>query len=121
MSKTILTCLSLIAVDGDTAHCDGKGIRPLGPGQPNVEGFDTPEIYGRADCAQEALMGARAMVRFAELLMTPGLTVEDSGVLDAFDRPLVWLRLPTRADSGGGNDCRRSCAYLATGQEKRLV
>jgi len=30
----------------------------------------------------------------ADLLVTPGLTIEDSGKIDRFDRPLVVLRLP---------------------------
>jgi endonuclease YncB( thermonuclease family) len=35
-----------------------------------------------------------AAARMSELLQTPGIVVEDSGEIDAFDRPLVWLQLP---------------------------
>lgn len=39
-------------------------------------------------------MGQAAKRRMAELIDTPGLTIEDSGQIDRFDRPLVTMRLP---------------------------
>ena len=92
----IITCATLMAVDGDTAKCDGENLRGLGDGAPHIEGFDTPEIYGKSDCPAEALLGAKAMVRFAELIATPGLVIEDSGERDTTQskRRLVWMRLP---------------------------
>ena len=98
----IMICAGLMAIDGDTARCcqsaigkcEGLNLRPMGPGAPYVSGFDTPEINGRSDCPAEAERGLRAGARFAELLRTPGLVVEDSGQVDSGDRPLVWLRLP---------------------------
>jgi micrococcal nuclease len=91
---TIVTCAVLIAIDGDTISCDGVTMRPMGNGAPFVSGFDTPEIGRYADCPEEAGLGFLAAARMAELLATPGLVVEDSGVLDPFDRPLIVLRLP---------------------------
>ena len=82
-AAVLMTCASLMAIDGDTVKCDGQNLRPMGDGAPDVSGFDAPEIYGRSDCPAEALLGARAMVRFAELIATPGLRVEYSGELDA--------------------------------------
>ena len=96
MEKVLILCAQLIAVDGDTLKCDGENLRPMGAGAPHVSGFDTPEIYGRSKCAAEALLGAKAMVRFAELIADPDLQIEDSGERDATPtrRRLVWLRLP---------------------------
>ena len=91
---TIITCAALMAVDGDTIKCDGQNMRPMGDGAPYVSGFDTPELSRNADCPAENHLGLRAAMRMSELLQTPGLVIEDSGEVDRFDRPLVWLRLP---------------------------
>ncbi|MEP2627443.1 MAG: thermonuclease family protein [Hyphomicrobiales bacterium] len=104
----IMACASLMAIDGDTARCcaqttgpcEGQNIRPMGAGAPDVLGFDTPEIYGRSQCAREAELGLQAGARFAELLRTPGLVIHDSGVINSNDRPLVWLRLPNGTTVG---------------------
>lgn len=93
----IMTCATLLAVDGDTVKCDGQNLRPMGDGAPNVSGFDAPEIFTQhADCLTEQELGFRAAARLAELLQTPGLIIENSGELDGtqLHRPLVWLRLP---------------------------
>lgn len=43
----ILTCLSLLAVDGDTVKCDGQNLRIIGNGAPFINGVDTPETQTR--------------------------------------------------------------------------
>tara|TARA_R110002110_G_scaffold21167_26_gene84528 strand:+ start:223 stop:600 length:378 start_codon:yes stop_codon:yes gene_type:complete len=95
IAGTLITCATLIAVDGDTAKCDGENLRPMGDGAPHVSGFDTPEIR-RPRCAQEALLAAKAMARFAELIATPNLRIYDSGERDNTQthRRLVWMILP---------------------------
>ena len=91
---SLMICSSLLALDGDTVKCDGKSLRDMGDGAPFVSGYDTPEIGKNADCQNEESLGQFAKRRMADLLMTPGLTIEDSGEIDRFDRPLVVLRLP---------------------------
>ena len=98
--KTIITCLSLIAVDGDMAKCDGVLLRPMGDGAPHVSGFDAPEKGGRAKCAHERQLAEQATQRFAELIATPGMAIESSGVSDRYDRPLVAMRLPDGSTVG---------------------
>lgn len=93
-SAIIITCAALLAVDGDTIKCDGVNMRPMGDGAPFVSGFDTPELARNADCPEENHLGLLAATRMSELLHTPGLVIEDSGEVDRFDRPLIWLRLP---------------------------
>lgn len=90
----LILCASLAAVDGDTVRCDGRLMRAIGDGSPFVSGFDTPEIGGRARCAAERTAGIAARDRMAELISTPGLTIEDSGAVDRYGRALVALRLP---------------------------
>lgn len=94
MGYVLLTCAVLLAVDGDTVKCDGVNLRPMGDGEPFVSGFDAPEAARYADCATENRLGIVATARMSELLQTPGLRVENSGILDDFERPLVKLRLP---------------------------
>lgn len=91
---TLMTCIALTVYDGDTVRCDGQLLRPMGPGAPSISGFDTPEIGFRADCEEEDRLGRLATTRMEELVKLPGLQIEDSGKVDRFDRPLVWLRLP---------------------------
>lgn len=90
----LLVCASLTAVDGDTVKCDGQNLRDMGDGAPFVSGYDTPEIGKNAHCDAENALGKKAKRRMAELLRTPGLTIQDSGKIDRYDRPLVVLRLP---------------------------
>lgn len=97
---TILTCLALTAVDGDTVKCNGVNLRPMGNGAPYVSGFDTPEIGQHADCPLENHLGLQAAARMSQLLQTPGLVIEDSGEVDRFGRPLVVLRLPEGSTIG---------------------
>lgn len=66
----------------------------MGPGSPDVDGFDTPEIHARAKCDQEHSRGIIARDRMRELIKTPGLVIERAGQKDNFQRELVWLRLP---------------------------
>ena len=99
VAAAILTCLALTAVDGDTIKCDGQNMRIMGAGAPNVSGVDTPEIR-TSECAKEKLLGHQAKIRLEELLRSPGLQIEDSGVRDRYGRPLVWVRL--RAGSTAG-------------------
>ncbi len=80
------------AVDGDTVKCSGQNLRLLGDGSPNVRGIDTPEMNGKCDYEKD--LARKAKARTAELLQTPGLTIEDSGVKGSWGRPLVKLRLP---------------------------
>ena len=95
-SLALITCASLIAVDGDTVRCDGELVRPMGNGAPFVSGFDTPELMGPKDCDEELPLARAAKARMQELLNTPGLTIEDSGDRDKTQtrRRLVVLRLP---------------------------
>lgn len=94
ISAAIITCFSLTAIDGDTVRCDGVSLRPMGAGAPYVSGFDAPEVGHRAECEAERGAGDAATQRMRQLLRTPGLVIEDSGINDRFDRRLVWLRLP---------------------------
>lgn len=98
--EVLITCLSLIVVDGDTVKCDGQNLRPMGDGAPFESGFDTPEMPRYADCRAEAHKGLQAALRMSEYLETPGLTIEDSGRVDVFRRPLVVLRLPDGSTVG---------------------
>ena len=91
MLGTLLICATLVAVDGDTIKCNGVNMRDLGDGAPNVSGYDTPETF-RAKCDRELALGEKATARMSELLAHA--RVYDSGVVDRFDRPLVWVRLP---------------------------
>ena len=88
-----LACLELYATDGDSITCDGTNMRDMGDGAPNVSGYDTPEIRGYK-CQQELALGKAAKVRMEKLLATKGVQVIDSGEVDRFDRPLVWVKLP---------------------------
>ena len=100
---TILTCLSLTVVDGDTPKCDGQNLRMLGDGAPYVSGIDTPEIGQHADCELERRMGLAASARLRAYIEAGGITVEDTGVLDRYDRPLVHLRLCHDSGKGFGS------------------
>lgn len=99
---TLILCASLTAVDGDTVRCDGELLRPMGNGAPFVSGFDAPELFGPKDCPEELPLARAARDRMAEFLTVEGLTIEDSGEVDATQthRPLVVLRLPDGSTVG---------------------
>ena len=95
LGALLITCASLIAVDGDTIKCDGVNMRDMGDGAPFVSGYDTPEVFS-ARCDAEQRLGEVAKRRMEELLVTPGLEIIDSGERDRTRsrRPLVWINLP---------------------------
>lgn len=95
LAATVISCLQLTAVDGDTIKCNGQNMRLIGDGVPFKSGIDTPETGGRAKCDRERMLGKEAKKRLAELLREPGVRIEDTGHLDDTDqrRPLVRIRL----------------------------
>lgn len=95
LTAILMTCASLLAVDGDTVKCDGVNLRDMGDGKPFVSGYDTPEIH-HAKCDAERQLGYVAKARMEQLLATPGIQVLDSGERDTTQsrRPLVWVKLP---------------------------
>lgn len=95
VAATIITCMQLSAVDGDTIKCDGQNMRLIGDGVPYESGVDTPETGNRAKCVRERMLGEEAKLRLAELLREPGVRIEDVGERDATHerRPLVRVRL----------------------------
>lgn len=99
LTATVLTCLSLTAIDGDTIRCGTERMRDMGPGSPNKSGYDAPEI-GNAKCAKERLLGEQAKMRLQELLDQQGTRVEDSGRRDRYGRPLVVVRLRNGTTAG---------------------
>jgi micrococcal nuclease len=94
LTALLITCASLIVVDGDTIKCDGVNMRDMGDGAPFVSGYDTPEIRD-AKCDGERRLGEVAKRRMQELLATPGVQIIDSGQRDKTRsrRPLVWIKL----------------------------
>jgi micrococcal nuclease len=95
LTALLITCASLIVVDGDTIKCDGVNMRDMGDGAPFVSGYDTPEIRD-AKCDAERRLGEVAKRRMQQLVATPGVQVIDSGERDRTRsrRPLVWIKLP---------------------------
>ncbi|MCO5082582.1 MAG: thermonuclease family protein [Rhizobiaceae bacterium] len=98
-AATVLSCSTLVAVDGDTVRCGTERMRDMGPGAPNKSGYDAPEI-GNAKCAKERLLGEQAKLRLQELLDQRGTQVEDSGKRDRYGRPLVVVRLGNGTTAG---------------------
>lgn len=98
-AATVLSCSSLVAIDGDTIRCGTERMRDMGPGYPNKSGYDAPEIRN-TKCPKEALLGEQAKIRLQELLDQPGTQVEDSGKRDRYGRPLVVVRLRSGATAG---------------------
>lgn len=78
----------------------GSMIISIGAALNDVSGYDTPETGSRADCEAERRLGEKAKDRLAELLRTPGLRICDSGEVDRYGRPLVWVRLPDERSAG---------------------
>lgn len=95
IAATVISCMQLTAVDGDTIKCDGQNMRLIGDGVPFKTGIDTPETGGRAKCDRERMLAKAAKKRLAELLLDPELRIEDTGVRDKTQgrRPLVRVRL----------------------------
>ncbi|MBA8910137.1 thermonuclease family protein [Aminobacter ciceronei] len=96
IAATVISCMQLSAVDGDTIKCNGQNMRLIGDGVPFKSGIDTPETGGLAKCARERMLGKEAKKRLAELLRDPGgVRIEDTGQVDDTDqrRPLVRVRL----------------------------
>ncbi|TYR36113.1 thermonuclease family protein [Mesorhizobium microcysteis] len=98
-AATVLSCSTLVAVDGDTIRCGTERMRDMGPGSPNKSGYDAPEI-GNAKCQKERLLGEQAKLRLQELLDQSGTRVEDSGRRDRYGRPLVVVRLANGMTAG---------------------
>lgn len=99
LAATVLSCSSLVAIDGDTIRCGTERMRDMGPGSPNKSGYDAPEI-GKAQCAKERLLGDQAKFRMQELLDQGGTRVEDSGKRDRYGRRLVVVRLGNGMTAG---------------------
>jgi len=91
IAAVLLTCASLVAVDGDTIKCDGVNMRDMGDGKPFVSGYDAPEI-GKPKCQEELELGRAAKAAMSDMLTSA--TVYDSGKRDRYGRPLVSVRLP---------------------------
>lgn len=100
IATVVLSCSSLVAVDGDTIRCGTERMRDMGPGAPFVSGYNAPETGQRAKCQQERLLGEQAKLRLQELLDQRGTRVEDSGQVDTFGRPLVVVRLGNGTTAG---------------------
>ena len=98
-AATVLSCSSLVAVDGDTIRCGTERMRDMGPGAPNKSGYDAPEIR-TAKCSQERLLGEQAKQRLQELLDLRGTRVENSGQRDRYGRMLVVVRLANGITAG---------------------
>jgi endonuclease YncB( thermonuclease family) len=96
---TVLTCLSLAAIDGDTISCDGVEMEDVGPGEPNVSGYAAPRLDLPA-CAREELWAAQAKVILQDLLDAAGTVVEDSGRRDRYGLPLVRVKLADGRTAG---------------------
>ena len=98
---SLITCVFLVAVDGDTVRCDGELLRLLGDGEPHVIGVDAPETRGR-ECLAELMLGRLATDRLQELIGTPGVVIEDSGERDDTrnTRRLVRVRMPDGRTAG---------------------
>lgn len=99
VAATVLSCSSLVAIDGDTIRCGTERMRDMGPGEPNRSGYDAPEIRN-AQCAKERLLGEQAKIKLQELLDQHGTRVEDSGKRDRYGRPLVVVRLGNGVTAG---------------------
>lgn len=104
----LLSCSSLIAVDGDSNGCDGVSMRDMGDGAPFVSGYDTPEIWSN-QCLQELELARKAKARMAEALATPGVQVFRSKSTDNTEslRPRVWGHSARWPEHWGVADQRR--------------
>ena len=100
MIEVVLTCLSLIAVDGDTVKCDRDNMRLLGEGVPYSSGIDTPELGKRARCDTERRLALEAKRILNQWLDTNSVKVLYSGSDDSFGRPLVNIYLENGEEVG---------------------
>jgi endonuclease YncB( thermonuclease family) len=89
----------LLAVDGDTISCDGVAMRDIGAGEPNISGYDAPQIE-RSACFREQLWGEQARDILQDMLIRPGTTVEATGASDSLGMPLVSVRLADGTTAG---------------------
>lgn len=93
-AASIVSCLSLSAVDGDSIKSNGVRMRLIGDGIPFKSGVDAPEMGDRAKCAKERTDALQAKLRLEELLRIEGIAIEDTGKVDRWRRSLVRVRLP---------------------------
>ncbi|MBX3531224.1 MAG: thermonuclease family protein [Rhizobiaceae bacterium] len=96
---SVIACISLVAIDGDSISCDGVAMQDVGPGEPNVSGYAAPDLVLPA-CAREELWGSQAKVILQDLLDAPGTVVEDSGERDRYGLPLVRVKLADGRTAG---------------------
>jgi hypothetical protein len=75
----LMTCASLIAVDGDSVKCDGVNLRDMGDGAPFISGYDAPEIWSRK-CEEEL-----ELARLEERLARQWPDGENGGVMEGGD------------------------------------
>ncbi len=99
LASIVLTCATLLAVDGDTISCDGDLMEDIGPGEPGVSGYDAPEIE-RSACDRERLWGEQAKAILQDFLDAEGTVVENLGVRDGDGRELVRVRLAGGVTAG---------------------
>jgi endonuclease YncB( thermonuclease family) len=97
IAAVLLTCASLVAVDGDAIKCDGVNMRDMGDGKPFVSGHDTPETH-KPKCQEELEFGRAATAAMSKMLA--GASVCDSGKRDRYGRPHVSVRLPNGRSVG---------------------
>lgn len=73
---SVIVCASLTVIDGDAIRCDGRIMRLLGAGAPNVSGVDAPEL--RLKCQAERMLARLAKARFEELVHQKGVRCSKS-------------------------------------------
>lgn len=78
--------VTLLVVDADT-------VRTPGGERLRLESIDAPGVAQWAECRVEAMAGALAAARAAELLAGGGYVI-DTGRRGGWGRPLVSVRLP---------------------------
>lgn len=105
-AAVIVSCLSLVAIDGDTIKCDGVSMRLIGDSVPILPGLDpadvridAAEIRG-ALCDPERDLGIKAKRRLEALLSDTDVTVFDTGERDRIQRPLVRVMLSNGRTAG---------------------
>jgi micrococcal nuclease len=99
LASAVLTCATLLAVDGDTIRCDGVLMEDVGSGEPGVSGYDAPEIE-RSACDRERIWGEQAKAILQEYLDAPGTVIEDLGARDSDRHALGRVRLADGTTAG---------------------
>lgn len=84
-------CQNLVVMDADSVQCDGVELRLIGDGEPGLTGIDAPEVL-HAKCNRERLLGEAAATLMRRTVYHLK-HVEDVGIVDNYQRPLVRLRL----------------------------